>query len=365
MVLVALGLFGEKKIMKKISNKEELQKIIEEFNKDIPVGLKITKNTWANHNNQNIFTTHNLYSFFDSINEFAYWVTYSKEGDFIDRILCENCKQNICNFYKYSKGYKKCCCNKCRNNRKSKASIKIWHNRTSKELEEIIKKKEKTNLKNYGVTCYFQTKEFKRKSAETNLKKYGVENGGWTVKSIDKIKRHNQDKYGVDFFITTKEFKNKSTATHMQKYGVSNFFKRNDLIKKSIKDKYNVENISQLDCIKKKKYKTIIKNGTINISNKEKQWLKNLYVPECQKFISTTKKGYIVDGYNKQTNIIYEFLGDYWHQRPGFKDYTEQSPKFIKTLERFKALKESGYSIIYCWENDFKQDKCFQRTFYR
>jgi len=75
---------------------------------------------------------------------------------------------------------------------------------------------------------------------------------------------------------------------------------------------------------------------------------------------------YKVDGYDPQTNTIYEFLGDYYHGNPikfDHKKYNKICHKtygdlYNKTFFKLKNLKMMGYSIKYIWENDWYK---FQR----
>jgi hypothetical protein len=75
--------------------------------------------------------------------------------------------------------------------------------------------------------------------------------------------------------------------------------------------------------------------------------------------------GYIVDGFDKGENTIYEFLGDYWHGNPvkfGSNQLNTHLNKtfgqlYEKTKDRFKSLKQMGYNVKYIWENDWKKCK--------
>jgi hypothetical protein len=68
-----------------------------------------------------------------------------------------------------------------------------------------------------------------------------------------------------------------------------------------------------------------------------------------------------VDGYNKQTNTIYEFQGDFWHGNPDIYNLDAINNKlnitfqelYDKTLKKIHRLKMMGYNVIYIWENDW------------
>ena len=68
------------------------------------------------------------------------------------------------------------------------------------------------------------------------------------------------------------------------------------------------------------------------------------------------------DGYCKENNTIYEFLGDFWHGNPKIYDLLEINKRnnktflelFEKTNNRRQELIELGYNYLEIWENDWK-----------
>jgi hypothetical protein len=71
---------------------------------------------------------------------------------------------------------------------------------------------------------------------------------------------------------------------------------------------------------------------------------------------------YKADGYNQDTNTIYEFNGDYWHGNPlKFKQRNSfpHSPNktfgdmYNRTIERNTIIKNAGYTLIEIWESDW------------
>ena len=62
-------------------------------------------------------------------------------------------------------------------------------------------------------------------------------------------------------------------------------------------------------------------------------------------------------------NIIYEFLGDYWHGNPALYPAETKilnstmtcGESYKNTWKRFGILKRLGYSIKYIWESDWKR----------
>ena len=81
-----------------------------------------------------------------------------------------------------------------------------------------------------------------------------------------------------------------------------------------------------------------------------------------QKFVH----GYIVDGYDSNTNTIYEFLGNYWHGNPKMFDahgVNKLANKtfgelYRNTFVRFTHLKNYNYDVRYIWEDDWNRFKC-------
>ena len=78
--------------------------------------------------------------------------------------------------------------------------------------------------------------------------------------------------YGVDYPIQLNKFKQKMIDTWIRNHGVVGF--GSDVVRCAIWDKYHVDNVSQLDCIKERKKQTCIENwGVDNYAKTE----------ECQK----------------------------------------------------------------------------------
>lgn len=96
-------------------------------------------------------------------------------------------------------------------------------------------------------------------------------------------------------------------------------------------------------------------------SKMENDWLDKLEVSIRQKKIICGKKRFIVDGFDPNTNTIYEFLGDFWHGNPKKYNRNDQNPvnkkKYGKlyddTFERFDYLINEGYSVKYIWESEW------------
>ena len=103
---------------------------------------------------------------------------------------------------------------------------------------------------------------------------------------------------------------------------------------------------------------------TATISKPETEWLDKIGVPQKYRQFTIKDNGrwFKVDGFNPDTNIVYEFYGDYWHGNPIVFDArdlnTERKTHFgelyRRTIEREGRLKKLGYTIVSIWEHDWK-----------
>lgn len=100
------------------------------------------------------------------------------------------------------------------------------------------------------------------------------------------------------------------------------------------------------------------KSGT---SKAEKEWLNSLHISALvyQKRIQMTDGAWIkVDGYDPETNTVYEYHGKYWHSHPECIDCEPDNlhPKgstygdrYISTIIREIRLRELGYKVVSKW----------------
>jgi hypothetical protein len=101
------------------------------------------------------------------------------------------------------------------------------------------------------------------------------------------------------------------------------------------------------------------------ISKPERKWLSYMNIPDDryhrQVRIYVDDKWYVADGFDPNTNTIFEFLGDYWHGNPEkyvSDDTNEQAHKtfgelYRQTQNKEAILKKAGYNVISIWENDW------------
>lgn len=101
----------------------------------------------------------------------------------------------------------------------------------------------------------------------------------------------------------------------------------------------------------------------ISSSKVEKEWLDFLNIDNKYRQFSfkINNKSINVDGYDPNTNTIYEFYGDFWHGNPNVfpinginsKNGKSYNYLFNKTMSRKNSIECAGYKVIYIWENDW------------
>jgi hypothetical protein len=95
-------------------------------------------------------------------------------------------------------------------------------------------------------------------------------------------------------------------------------------------------------------------------SKKSRKWLEKIGNLEPEFPIYVNNKKYIVDGFDKISNIIYEFYGDFWHGNPKVyeendcnkRNGTKFGELYKKTLVRALDLVNAGFKLIYKWETE-------------
>jgi hypothetical protein len=109
------------------------------------------------------------------------------------------------------------------------------------------------------------------------------------------------------------------------------------------------------------------KCAALSISKPEIEWLDCLNILEenRQKRIKIKNKIFKVDGFDPETNTVYEFYGDFWHGNPSrylSEDINLANKRsfgdlYHATIEREELLKSAGYNLITIWESDYKNTK--------
>ena len=102
----------------------------------------------------------------------------------------------------------------------------------------------------------------------------------------------------------------------------------------------------------------------IHTSKIEKKWIKSLGITTLIQQYRIPNLNFTVDGYDPETNTIYEFYGDYWHGNPKkfiADKINTRTPKkktfgqlYEDTITRETILKDAGYKIVSVWESDIR-----------
>ena len=103
------------------------------------------------------------------------------------------------------------------------------------------------------------------------------------------------------------------------------------------------------------------------VSSISQKWLSSLNImSKCREVrVNLDSKYCKVDGFDSETNTVYEFLGNYWHGNPNMFPAEEINPTtkktygslYVATVNRFNSLLNAGYSAVYIWESDFHSNK--------
>lgn len=179
------------------------------------------------------------------------------------------------------------------------------------------------------------------KSKKTCLEKYGVENPS----QVDEVKRKKEETfikhYGVDNIWKTKEYR-EFTSKRWASY---NKEKKSELIHKWTKQEGRISKIE---------------NKIVNIFN-------NLNIPIETQF-KFPKFFHKYDILLKNTNVIIEVQGDFWHANPnkykendiihfpGNKSYLAKE-LWKKDLQKIHYAESQNYKVIQIWESDIREQE--------
>jgi hypothetical protein len=94
-----------------------------------------------------------------------------------------------------------------------------------------------------------------------------------------------------------------------------------------------------------------------NTSKIETKWLDDLGVPLRQHRIDLIEGSVVVDGFDPNTNTVYECYGSYWHGNPELYSPEDINPTlgvsfghlYQKTLRRETVLRAAGFNLVMRW----------------
>ena len=352
---------------------------------------------------------------------------YKKDSTYINTTnTCKNCGNKV-PFISISHGYKSCCCKKCSNELREKTNSKKYGSPFIFQIQEFKDKSKETSLEKYGVTHHnkiksinqkqFITKaknntpiigseEFRRIADKTKLEKYNDKN----YNNREKAKKTKLEKYN------DKNYNNQEKAkkTKLEKYNDKNYNNR-EKYKNTLNEIYGagVNSVSQIRLKNLDKIEDVdfILNNFVKDNRLQVKKLFSFFNIKCYSIhlrslydnllsrnvkinsgghssniedycldkteallnrelnrqfrIKYDKKYFKVDGFDPETNTVYEFLGDFWHGNlnvfdkdtvnPRDKKYRTYGTLNAETFERLDIIKSLGYKVKYIWEADFNE----------
>lgn len=306
-------------------------------------------------------------------------------------ILCNRCNILFESQNKYLKHLQFCldCTFECKDCHKKFISKNALHGHHTKC---VMRTKRKSNMINEILTFEFMEKMFiinKNTTlfvANNILKDYDITNG-------DIIKKAKE--YNIKLLTCSESARHSTTReayikTCLDNYGTINclsygteaYKKRN----KTIKNKYGVDNVFQLNSVKQKskqsllshygvEYPTYVEHRYKNVGRKShshiivEKWLEEYNINyTSEKILKETKLFNLEinkiyqprpDIFIENSNIIIEIYGDRWHANPEkYNDsdliYTWMGEKFAKDIRknnsiREKHLNDCGFVVIILW----------------
>jgi len=232
-------------------------------------------------------------------------------------------------------------------------------------------------------TIYTRSKIFLEKADKTHNKKYDYskvnyinsrtkveiickEHGSFLQTPKQHISGCGCYKCSPTFKGTTESFISKAKDTHNKKYNYS------------LVDYVNAHTKVEIICPEHGSFIQIPANhlnnrgcskcNTHNYSRISIEWLNSFKIDiqhaENGGEYNIPKTKYKVDGYDKETNTVYEFHGDVFHGNPDiFKDDEKCHPYnknitakelYDNTIQREEEIKSLGYNLVVIWENNYK-----------
>jgi len=191
--------------------------------------------------------------------------------------------------------------------------------------------------------------EFKQKPSE-HLTGYGCWDCGVTKRAETKIK-------------TTEQFIKDAIAVHgdMYDYSETEYTLSNELVN-IICPVHGMFTITPTNHLSGR--------GCRKCQNRRKskpsqEWLDSLDIPDDDQHreVKGILKPYVLDGYDPETNTVYEFHGDYWHGNPDIYEADEINPTnkisygklYEQTQMKKQALLVAGFNYIEMWESDWNK----------
>ncbi|MGI0075842.1 MAG: DUF7487 domain-containing protein [Nitrosopumilaceae archaeon] len=310
--------------------------------------------------------------------------------------LCQMCT----NIVKYDgQKYRTYCSTKCQLrdpisiNRRKETCFQKYNTSNPLMNKEVRAKRDNTMYQLYGTTHALRVENFKKKAKQTTALRFGVEHAAQSPIIKEKTKTQWLEKFGVSNPMKNQSIKQKIQQHFLEKYNVNwhtqthippNIIKHLDdqtwlyeqhyVLKKPIIQIAKECNIDLTSIqTRLKKFNIAVKYYT-GYSYKAITWLESIIKKENTFIQHALNEGefkipntrFLVDGYCKETNTVYEFYGDLFHGNPEIFEPTEKCHPFDlnitagelyrRTIERENLIKEMGYNLIVVWENKWNKN---------
>lgn len=145
----------------------------------------------------------------------------------------------FCDSLRKSKQSKTCGTKACATKQRIQTNITRFGVSNPSQCNDIKQKKVRTTLKNYGVVNPSQSKVIKDKKSDTAFARYGVRHTTQLESKKEKTKITNLAKYGSECSLSSVTVRNKGKRTKLEKYNDENFNNR-DRAKRTCLRKYGV-----------------------------------------------------------------------------------------------------------------------------
>lgn len=197
----------------------------------------------------------------------------------------------------------------------------------------------------------------------SGIKLRNISESQYKISSI-KSKKTCLEKYGVENPSQVDEIKRKKEKTFIKHYGVDNIWKTKEYAEFTSKRwaSYNKEKKSELihKWTKQEGRISKLENKIVNILNKL-----NIPIETQFKFPKFFHK---YDIFLKNTNVLIEVQGDFWHANPnkykendiinfpGNKSYLAKE-LWKKDLQKIHYAESQNYKVIQIWESDIREQE--------
>ena len=232
-------------------------------------------------------------------------------------------------FYGINKGYNKYCSNMC-----------------SEQCDIKLNKQKQTCFKKYGVVNPSQSIDIQNKIQQTCLNKYGVKSYSQTEEYLEKYTATCLEKYGKSTYCKTDDFKNKKRKTLLSNYGVDNYSQ-------------SFEYSDRKDSINTKRYLTMKKNNSFNVSKPEKKledYLRSIFNDVMVQYKSDIYP-FNCDFYIPEIDLYIELQISWTHGKEPFIGSDEQLDVLKMWEEKAKTSEYYQHAI-----NVWTKSDVFKRT---